>query len=74
MTTVFKLTKRQYAQAAVEHGQVRLTHSSFFRVSDGIDDDRSDPVELTTSADLLDGEEAISSDDPRFRGMFVHML
>lgn len=74
MTTVFKFTKRQYAQAAVEEGRFRFSHAAEFRVSDGIADGRSDPKELTASADIFNGEETVSSNDPRFGGMFEFVM
>lgn len=73
MTTVFKFTKRQYAQAAVELGQFRLSHVAGFRVSDGISGGRSDPAELTSSANILNGEETILSNNPGFGGMFTYI-
>lgn len=73
MTTVFKFTKGRYAQAAVKYGQFRLSHAAGFRVSDGIGGGRSDPAELTTSADVLDGEETILSNDLRFDGLFTRI-
>ena len=71
MTTVFKFTNRRYARAAVEHGQFRLSHAAGFRVSDGIGGGRSDPAELTMSADILGGEETVLSDDPQLGGIFT---
>ena len=72
MTSTFKFTKRRYAQTAVERGQFRLSHVAGFRVSDGISGGRSDTAELTSSADILGGEETVLSDDPRLGGMFTY--
>lgn len=71
MTAVFKFAKRGYVDDAVQYGRIRLNHVATFRASDGVGDGRSDSKELIESATVLDGEEVVSSDDPRFAGMFA---
>lgn len=71
VTSVFKFTKRSHAEDAVLHGRFRFNHVSSFRVSEGVEDGRSDADEMVTRANVLDGEETVLSTDPHFDGMFV---
>lgn len=71
MTSVFKFVRREYANAAVERGQLRLSGAWEFREFDGVDAGRADPDELVASATVQGGEESFSSGDEPWSDFFT---
>lgn len=71
VTSVVKFTKRKYADAVVQRGELRLSHVSTFRIYDGMLDGRSDPGEMIASSNVLDGEETLMSTDPALAGLMT---